>query len=150
MVLRNFVIRFRSAESSFFLVIAQVDRARFCAWTDACFSVKKRALAQQRFWEGISEQRNPPWSRPFVELQAIVPNLPSIVVRFIIKKSEQEPEMLDHIRHFPWVVAAAFEYETVEEVIGSINDGILNPVEAKLKKLSPQRGALLGALTARR
>ena len=116
-----------------------------------CFSVKKRALAQQRFWEGISERRNPPSVvRPFVELQAIVPNLPSIVVRFIIKKSEQEPGMLDHIRRFPWVVAAAFEYETVEEVIGSINDGILNPVEAKLKKLSPQRGALLGALTARR
>jgi hypothetical protein len=70
------------------------------------------------------------------ELQAIVPNLPSVAVRFLIKKSEQEPGMLDHIRRFPWVIDGAFEYETAEEVIGSINDSILNPVEAKLKELS--------------
>jgi hypothetical protein len=69
------------------------------------------------------------------ELQAIVPNLPSVAVRFIIMKSEQEPGMLDHIRRFPWVVAGAFEYETAEEVIGSINDSILDPVEAKLREL---------------
>jgi len=70
------------------------------------------------------------------ELQAIVPNLPSVVVRFIMMKSEREPGMLDHIRRFPWVIDGAFEYETVEEVIGSINDSILNPVEAKLRELS--------------
>ena len=70
------------------------------------------------------------------ELQAIVPNLPSVVIRFIMMKSEREPGMLDHIRRFPWVIDGAFEYETVEEVIGSINDSILNPVEAKLKELS--------------
>jgi uncharacterized protein YjbI with pentapeptide repeats len=70
------------------------------------------------------------------ELQAIVPNLPSVVVRFIIKKSEQEPGMLDHIRRFPWVIDGAFEYETPEEVIESINENVLKPVEAKLKELS--------------
>jgi hypothetical protein len=70
------------------------------------------------------------------ELQAIVPNLPSVVVRFIMMKAEREPGMLDHIRRFPWVIDGAFEYETAEEVIGSINDSILNPVEAKLKELS--------------
>ncbi len=69
------------------------------------------------------------------ELQVIVPNLPSVAVRFIIMRSEQEPGMLDHIRRFPWVVAGAFEYETAEEVIGSINDSILDPVEAKLREL---------------
>jgi uncharacterized protein YjbI with pentapeptide repeats len=69
------------------------------------------------------------------ELQAIVPNLPSVAVRFIIKKSEQEPGMFDHIRRFSWVVADALEYETPEEVIGSINNGILGPVEAKLMEL---------------
>jgi len=70
------------------------------------------------------------------ELQAIVPNLPSVVVRFIMMKSEREPGMLDHIRRFPWVIDGAFEYETVEEVIGSIDDSILNPVEAKRRELS--------------
>jgi hypothetical protein len=70
------------------------------------------------------------------ELQAIVPELPSVVVRFLIKRSEREPGMLDHIRRFPWVVTGAFEYENVEEVIHSINDRILGPVEAKLRELA--------------
>jgi hypothetical protein len=70
------------------------------------------------------------------ELQAIVPDLPSVAVRFIMMKAEREPGMLDHIKRFPSVVAGAFEYENPEEVIGSINDCILKPVEAKLKELS--------------
>jgi hypothetical protein len=32
------------------------------------------------------------------ELQAIVPNLPSVAVRFIVMKSDQEPGMLDNIK----------------------------------------------------
>jgi hypothetical protein len=70
------------------------------------------------------------------ELQAIVPNLPSVAVRFIIKKSEREPGMFDHIRRFPWVLDGAFEYETTEEVVGAINDSILGPVEAKVRELA--------------
>jgi uncharacterized protein YjbI with pentapeptide repeats len=70
------------------------------------------------------------------ELQAIVPNLPSVAVRFIIKKSEREPGMFDHIRRFPWVLDGAFEYDNPEEVIESINDNILEPVEAKLRELT--------------
>jgi hypothetical protein len=70
------------------------------------------------------------------ELQAIVPNLPSVAVRFIIQRSEREPGMFDHIRRFPWVIDGAFEYENPEEVMESINDNILKPVEAKLKELS--------------
>ena len=69
------------------------------------------------------------------ELQAIVPNLPSVPVRFIIKKSEREPGMFDHIRRFPWVLDGAFEYENSKEIIESINDSILEPVEAKLRAL---------------
>jgi hypothetical protein len=61
------------------------------------------------------------------ELQAIVPNLPSVAVRFIIKKSESEPAMFDHIRRYPWVLDGAFEYENPEEVIKSINHSILEP-----------------------
>jgi uncharacterized protein YjbI with pentapeptide repeats len=71
------------------------------------------------------------------ELQAIVPSFPSVPVRFIIMKSEREPAMFDHIRRFPWVLDGAFEYDNSEEVINSINDNILKPVEAKLKELSP-------------
>jgi hypothetical protein len=70
------------------------------------------------------------------ELQAIVPSLPSVPVRLIIRKSEREPGMFDHISRFPWVVAGAFEYESAEEVIGSINDSILEPLEAKLTEIA--------------
>jgi hypothetical protein len=44
--------------------------------------------------------------------------------------------MFDHIRRFSSVVPGAFEYETPEEVIGSIKDGIIEPVEAKLRELT--------------
>jgi hypothetical protein len=69
-------------------------------------------------------------------MQAIVPNFPSVPVRFIIIKSQEEPGMFDHIRQFRSVVTGAFEYENSEEVIKSISDKILKPVEAKLKELS--------------
>src|SRR5271165_4807256 len=45
------------------------------------------------------------------EMQAIVPNFPSVPVRFIISKSQEEPGMFDHIRQFRSVVTGAFEYE---------------------------------------
>ena len=51
------------------------------------------------------------------EMQAIVPDFPSVPVRFIIKKSQHEPGMFDHIRRFPWVLDGAFEYDNPEEVI---------------------------------
>jgi uncharacterized protein YjbI with pentapeptide repeats len=72
------------------------------------------------------------------ELQAIVPNLPSVVVRFIIMKAEREPGMFDHIRRFPWVIDGAFEYENADEVINSIPIGIIDPVEKRLRELAHQ------------
>jgi uncharacterized protein YjbI with pentapeptide repeats len=69
------------------------------------------------------------------ELQAVVPDFPSVAVRFLIQKSEREPGMLDHFRRFRSVVDSAFEYENPEEAIALINDGILEPVEAKLREL---------------
>ena len=70
------------------------------------------------------------------EMQAIVPDFPSVPVRFIIIKSQEEPGMFDHLRNFRSVVTGAFKYENNEEVIRSINESILEPVEAKLKELS--------------
>jgi len=55
-----------------------------------------------------------------MELVAIVPNLPSVAVRLLIKKSAPEYGMLDFIRKFSSVVKGTCEYENVGEVIASI------------------------------
>ena len=72
------------------------------------------------------------------ELQAIVPDFPSVAVRFLIKKPQHEPGMLDHIRKFPWVVGGAYEYEREAEVIASIQENVLGPAETKVKELRPR------------
>jgi hypothetical protein len=71
------------------------------------------------------------------ELQAIVPNLPSVAVRLLIKKSAHEYGMLDYIRRYRSVVENTYEYENVEEVIASIKENVVGPAEAKVKELRP-------------
>lgn len=69
------------------------------------------------------------------ELQAIVPDLPSVAVRFLIKKSQHELGMLDHIRRYPWVIEGAYEYGSEQEVITLIKENVIGPAEAKVKEL---------------
>jgi hypothetical protein len=70
-----------------------------------------------------------------MELVAIVPALPSVAVRLLIKKSAIEYEMLDFIRKFSSVVKDTFEYENEQEVIASIKERIIVPAEAKVREL---------------
>jgi len=72
------------------------------------------------------------------ELQAIVPDLPSVAVRLMIKRSEHEYGMLDHIRRFRSVVGNTYKYKTEEEVIASITTKIIEPAEAKVRQLRPR------------
>ena len=69
------------------------------------------------------------------ELQAIVPGLPSVAVRLLIKKSEHEYGMLDSIRRYKSVVENTYEYENVKEAIKSIKENVVGPAEAKVKEL---------------
>jgi Pentapeptide repeats (8 copies) len=69
------------------------------------------------------------------ELQAIVPGLPSVAVRLLIKKSEHEYGMLDYIRAYRSVVEETYEYESMEELIASIKENVIVPAEAKVKEL---------------
>lgn len=69
------------------------------------------------------------------ELQAIVPGLPLVAVRLLIKKSEHEYGMLDDIKAYRSVVDKTYEYESVEELIGSIKENVIGPAEAKVKEL---------------
>jgi hypothetical protein len=69
------------------------------------------------------------------ELQAIVPGLPSLAVRLLIKKSAHEYGMLDNIRLYRSVVENTYEYESLEDVIASIEENIIVPAEAKVREL---------------
>jgi hypothetical protein len=69
------------------------------------------------------------------ELQAVVPDFPSLAVRLIIKRSQHEYGMLDFFRRFPWVIEDPYEYEDDKEVITSITENVIVPAEAKVKEL---------------
>lgn len=71
------------------------------------------------------------------ELGSIVPVLPSVAVRLIIKKSEHEYGMLDYIRRYRSIVRNTYENEEVEEVIASIQENIIVPAEEKVRELRP-------------
>jgi hypothetical protein len=71
------------------------------------------------------------------ELGVIVPTLPTVAIRLLIKKSEHEYGMLDYIRAYRSVVEKTYEYESLEELIASIKENIIGPAEAKVKELRP-------------
>jgi hypothetical protein len=56
-------------------------------------------------------------------------------VRLLLKKSEHQYGMLDYIRRFRSVVENTYQYEDVEEVIGSIKENVIGPAEGKVKEL---------------
>ena len=70
-----------------------------------------------------------------MELGVIVPALPSVAVRLLIKKSAREYGMLDFIRKFSSVVKETWEYENEQELIASIKGKIIVPAEAKVREL---------------
>jgi hypothetical protein len=69
------------------------------------------------------------------ELQAIVPNLPSVPVQPMLLASEREYVMFEHIRQYPWVLATYY-YDNLDEVLASIEDKIISPAETKARELS--------------
>jgi uncharacterized protein YjbI with pentapeptide repeats len=61
------------------------------------------------------------------ELQAIVPNFPSLPVILSIKRGDSEPGMLDHIKRFRTVYPDLIEYDTPDELvvgIGKVSDQV--------------------------
>jgi hypothetical protein len=70
-----------------------------------------------------------------MELGAIVPTFPLVAVHLMIKKSAHEYGMLDEIRSYRSIVEDTYEYENVEELIGSIKENIVLPAERKVREL---------------
>jgi hypothetical protein len=64
------------------------------------------------------------------ELQAIVPNTPSVPVQPILLASQEEPGMFDFLRRFPWVLEP-YRYHSEEEVLAALDAKIIAPVETR-------------------
>jgi hypothetical protein len=64
------------------------------------------------------------------ELQAIVPNSPSVLVQPILLASQEEPGMFDFFERFPWVLAP-YRYHSQAEVLAALDAKIIAPVEAR-------------------
>jgi len=69
------------------------------------------------------------------ELQAIVPNLPSVPVQPLLLASEYEYGMFEHFRRYPWVLEV-YRYDNPDEVLTSLEGKIISPAEAKVRELS--------------
>src|SRR6516162_340734 len=75
------------------------------------------------------------------ELQAIVPQLPSVPVQSVIIASQEEPRMFDFFRRFPWFLPL-HRYDTPAQLLSEISDRVIEPSEAKALEFrsSPPHG----------
>ncbi len=73
------------------------------------------------------------------ELQAIVPNLPSVAVRPIIVRGEREYGMFEHFKRYPWVLPV-YEYADTPQLLASLLEQVISPAEAKVKELRSASG----------
>jgi hypothetical protein len=69
------------------------------------------------------------------ELQAIIPDLPSVPVQPLLLTSESEYSMFEHFRRHPWVLNTYY-YDNLDEVLASIEDKVISPAEAKVRELA--------------
>jgi uncharacterized protein YjbI with pentapeptide repeats len=69
------------------------------------------------------------------ELQAIVPNLPSVPVQPLVLASDYEYGMFEGIKRYPWVLDV-YRYDDPHEVLTSLESRIISPAEAKVRELS--------------
>jgi hypothetical protein len=69
------------------------------------------------------------------ELQAIVPNLPSVPVQPLLLTSDREYGMFEHFRRYPWVLDTYY-YDNLDDVLASIQDKVISPAEAKVREFA--------------
>ena len=68
------------------------------------------------------------------ELERIVPNLPSVPVLPLLQGSFDEYGMFEHFKRYPWVLKI-HQYKDTEDLIKSIEEKVISPLEAKVKEL---------------
>jgi len=72
------------------------------------------------------------------ELQAVVPNLPSVVFLPILQTDMKEYAMYEHFRRYEWVLPI-FYYDNKEHLVSSIENNIINPAITKSDELLKRR-----------
>jgi uncharacterized protein YjbI with pentapeptide repeats len=71
------------------------------------------------------------------ELAFIVPDLPSVPVKPILVNSQREYSMFEHFTKYPWVLPL-HRYIDLNDLLASLKDQIIEPVEQKAKELEKQ------------
>jgi uncharacterized protein YjbI with pentapeptide repeats len=69
-----------------------------------------------------------------VELEKIVPGLPSVPVQPLIASSDYEYGMFEHIRRYPWVLDT-YQYGSLDELLDALKERVIDPPETKTKEL---------------
>jgi hypothetical protein len=64
------------------------------------------------------------------ELQAVVPNNPSVPVQPLLLTKQEEPGMFDFIRTFPWVLETYY-YPATEDLLATLGDRVIAPAETR-------------------
>jgi uncharacterized protein YjbI with pentapeptide repeats len=67
------------------------------------------------------------------ELQAVVPNSPSVVVQPLLLASQEEPGMFDSIRKYPWVLDT-HRYTDQTTLLTELKKEVIDPAEANSKE----------------
>jgi hypothetical protein len=68
------------------------------------------------------------------ELQAIVPNLPSVPVQPLLLATQSEYGMFEHFKRYPWVLKTHI-YENQDALLSSLHARVIEPAEAKALEL---------------
>jgi uncharacterized protein YjbI with pentapeptide repeats len=76
------------------------------------------------------------------ELERIVPGLPSVPVQPLIATSDYEYDMFEHFRGYPWVLDT-YQYDSLEDLLASLKERVIDPAESKAKELTSPPGRAL-------
>jgi hypothetical protein len=72
------------------------------------------------------------------ELAFIVPDLPSVPVQPLLHARSKEYGMYDHFKNFPWVLEA-YRYTTVDRLLASLREHVIEPAEKKVRELAIEK-----------